>query len=456
MKSINKIIVLATLSAFVFSALIAHFPVSALEGCAIPDKTDPKQCLDDFFGSNDIIYYDPNADECVETAASSGKVSSDSPLLGNSNAEKIFLYLITKGLTAEQSAGILGNLQQESGFDPAIEQGGRIVDASYRVIPNLGFGIAQWTDPGRQANLTQHATSSNRTIIDLSMQLDFLWIELSATPALATLKAQSTPEDAARSFHADFEKSADNAAGIQLRANNARKLFDEFKNLSATADSTGTSDSGATSGVTDFSAIAGTKCSPSSPTSRIGAGLASFMTSAFVIYTQCDHPPYGGSWGTLQTPYGGTMCDNAGIPTSLAMISKNLAGKDVDPRNTIDYYTSHGLWYPGGGSTPNSPIAASTAFGVKAETMTNKGDLAAYKDVFDKGGLVMAISTGSSPFTSTRNAIVLRGITPEGKFLIADPGRSETNESPVNELGTDKILTDIRSDKSSISYVFYK
>jgi hypothetical protein len=88
--------------------------------------------------------------------------------------------------------------------------------------------------------------------------------------------------------------------------------------------------------------------------------------------------------------------------------------------------------------------------------MAEKADIAAYKDVFANGGLIMAISTGTAPFTSNRHAIVIRGITAEGKFMIANPARSDLNNAPANQPDINKILTDIRSDTGSAVYAFYK
>ena len=84
------------------------------------------------------------------------------------------------------------------------------------------------------------------------------------------------------------------------------------------------------------------------------------------------------------------------------------------------------------------------------------GDLAAYQEVFSKGGLIITAAVGSSPYLSTGHAIVLRGITPEGNFLIADPGYKETNIPPANQFSTNHILTSIRSDPNSGVFALYK
>src|SRR5438105_13835498 len=57
----------------------------------------------------------------------------------NANDKIAFDYFLGKGLTAVQSAGIIGNLDQESGMDPTISQFGG----------GPGRGIAQWSAGGR-------------------------------------------------------------------------------------------------------------------------------------------------------------------------------------------------------------------------------------------------------------------------------------------------------------------
>lgn len=437
MSYLKRFSIIATLAVFIFTTLFSGYTASAVaNACDIPDPKDPDTCLDNFYSNNYITLYNPNAKSCSSTSSSSGA------LIGDDNAAKIFNFLTAKGLSPEQAAGVVGNFKKEATLadkiDPAIIQGDppQIAPANYTPVNGVGFGIAQWTFTPRQQPLIELAKSQSKSIIELSVQLDYLWQELNSThaTALASLKAAATPEDAAFVFHRDYEGSRDTEATVrEVRGGAARAAFEKYKGTSVTA---GASSTGCAS---------------------TGASLTNFMGDNFTIYNQCQYPPYGGAWGTKLTPYNGTMCANACVPTGLAMISKNLAGKDVTPNDTIDYFTSHNLWSStGSGSNNDSPLAAAEFFGLKIETISNKGDIAAYKQVFDKGGLIMAMSAGSSPFLSTRHAVVLRGITKDGNFLIADPGRKETNVAPANQPSTDKILSDIRADGYSVSYAFYK
>ncbi|MDN5727116.1 MAG: phage tail tip lysozyme, partial [Propionibacteriales bacterium] len=55
------------------------------------------------------------------------------------NEKAAFDYFVAKGLTTVQAAGVIGNLDQESGMDPTISE----------LSGGPGRGIAQWSAGGR-------------------------------------------------------------------------------------------------------------------------------------------------------------------------------------------------------------------------------------------------------------------------------------------------------------------
>lgn len=93
-----------------------------------------------------------------------------------SNEQTAFNYFVNRGMTKIRAAGIIGNLDQESGMDPTIEQYGG----------GPGRGIAQWSVGGRwdtysQDNVVwyaQNKESGGLTRWSLQTQLDFIWYEL--------------------------------------------------------------------------------------------------------------------------------------------------------------------------------------------------------------------------------------------------------------------------------------
>lgn len=128
------------------------------------------------------------------------------------NANTIAQFLAAKGLTQPQVAGVLGNFEVESTFDPA--------DAN----PGEGaIGIAQW-EKGRRKALDSYAVKTGGSETDLNTQLGYLWQELSG-PESASLKALENTTDAgtaATVFDQKFERSAPDS--LPMRVANAQSF----------------------------------------------------------------------------------------------------------------------------------------------------------------------------------------------------------------------------------------
>jgi len=95
--------------------------------------------------------------------------------INRTNEQTAFNYFVNRGMTKIRAAGIIGNLDQESGMDPTIEQYGG----------GPGRGIAQWSVGGRwdtyaQDNVVWYAQNreTGLTRWSLQTQLDFIWYEL--------------------------------------------------------------------------------------------------------------------------------------------------------------------------------------------------------------------------------------------------------------------------------------
>lgn len=92
---------------------------------------------------------------------------------GSDDVKYAMDFLIRNGgYTTEQAAGIVGNLQVESGLDTSA-----IGD---RHLPTQSYGIAQWREK-RLSNLIRFAKKNNKEIDDLDVQLWFLIHELKTT-----------------------------------------------------------------------------------------------------------------------------------------------------------------------------------------------------------------------------------------------------------------------------------
>jgi hypothetical protein len=124
------------------------------------------------------------------TGASGGATK----LTGSSNAQKVYNFLIGKGLKDYQAAAVVGNFAQESNVNPSTP----------------GGGIAQWIG-SRWTNLVALAKQENKPPTDLGVQLDYLWNELTGSEAgsLAALKASTDVISATQAFESNFERAGD-------------------------------------------------------------------------------------------------------------------------------------------------------------------------------------------------------------------------------------------------------
>jgi len=112
-----------------------------------------------------------------------------------------FNFFVSKGLTKAQSAGIVGNLIQESNVIPtAVQYGG-----------GPGRGIAQWSVGGRwdsshDDNMTWYANAHGYNRWGLTAQLDFIWYELTDIGyGYSQLRGSSTIDGATVAFQDRYE-----------------------------------------------------------------------------------------------------------------------------------------------------------------------------------------------------------------------------------------------------------
>jgi len=136
------------------------------------------------------------------------------------SAKTAIEFFISKGWTAEQTAGIVGNLQAESGADlktDAVGDGGK------------AYGIAQWHPP-RQENFRK-AFGKDIRQSNFKEQLGFIQWELENTEKVAGqyLKSAKTAEEAAWLFDQYYERSS--GAHRQRRIDNALALLNKSTTL---------------------------------------------------------------------------------------------------------------------------------------------------------------------------------------------------------------------------------
>lgn len=203
--------------------------------------------LKEDFVKNEIIFYTDSETSCTPSGAN---------ISGENNKEKIWNYLRGSGLSEEQTAGVMGNMQAESGFSPTRHEDSQGWSGG-------GWGLVQWTGGRRKAvvnalpeNLKKYhseeyggATTDGRVesipMEDndalLAAELDFMIEESSNRPITEKrygtaasewelLKTLSSIEDAAVFWHNNFEVSSDSPSKvIKSRGGFAQKIYDEYK-----------------------------------------------------------------------------------------------------------------------------------------------------------------------------------------------------------------------------------
>jgi hypothetical protein len=119
-------------------------------------------------------FYDPNSN--------AGGQCSDTSLTGSDREEKTWNYFKSKGLSDAQTAGIMGNILQESHFDPLrMQKGGESQNPSD--ADPLGWGIIQWT-PGSKVIAEAQTAGLSGPIYELSTQLDLVWQHMHNRPVV--------------------------------------------------------------------------------------------------------------------------------------------------------------------------------------------------------------------------------------------------------------------------------
>ena len=163
-------------------------------------------------------------------------------LPGSSNREKIWNYLRSKDVSEECSAGIIGNLMQESSCRPeAVQPGGP------------GRGICQWTyGTERWTGLLDVANSYGVDWTDLYSQCEWMWKEIQSENSwigrinnkggLEKFLSSNDITWCTETFCNDFERAG--TAMMDNRIKYANEAYQEFTGRSApvgdaTSDSTG-------------------------------------------------------------------------------------------------------------------------------------------------------------------------------------------------------------------------
>ena len=136
-----------------------------------------------------------------------------------------------------------------------------------------------------------------------------------------------------------------------------------------------------------------------------------------VYFNQGEEPWASGSYGP--DPIKGYGCG----PTSLAMLISTLGQEILDPIQAAQAAYQAGYCAPGSGSYLSIVEGMAADYGLKAESFTDFDSESLCQELAS-GHLFVALM-GKGHFTNGGHFIVLRGVTLEGKILVADPNSRE-------------------------------
>lgn len=118
------------------------------------------------------------------------------------------------------------------------------------------------------------------------------------------------------------------------------------------------------------------------------------------------------------SPYGSDKIGSHGCgPTAMSIVVSSLSGETVDPPHMAQWSVDNGGYCAGNGSYHKLIPDAAKAWGLSCEGNLNAQGIV---DALSSGKLVVVIMS-KGHFTSSGHFIVLRGVTSEGKILVADP-----------------------------------
>ena len=174
-------------------------------------------------------------------------------LYGATNAEKIWNYFKSVGMSEYGIAGLIGNLDCESALNPKNLQDSfeavsgftdesyttAVDDGSYKnfVYDNAGYGLFQATWWSRKKALLDYAKECGTSIGDLEMQIRFIHKELknSYHSVYSTLMSATSIKEASNAVLLKYECPCDTSVKVQeIRFAYAQKYYARFSKNTGT------------------------------------------------------------------------------------------------------------------------------------------------------------------------------------------------------------------------------
>lgn len=358
--------------------------------------------------------------------------------------EEIWNNLITR-LTPFQVAGIMGNMQSESGFDPYIVQGGGHSQNPSVAGEGVGYGLVQWT-PG--SKLTTLLAGKPPTIPN---QIDALWVQLTGTGAHSekkagdNLRATTSIDDATVVFELQYERHAGGAQPARkTQAHAIHKLAQEKGWNMGTAVVVPVG-SGGPGGGPGGGPASTTPQSAANCTAPAGAGGVGCTNGANILPV----PPGGKgtpacyfnqsdlSGGNYDWPECGCL------PTSALIIRASVENNPtLDPVSVLEGVRSKGGVHEGGClGVHGGAINYIQSLGYQTQTIVpwhgtiTDASIATITNMLGQGFMFMTHTSKSIDSAGSKDTpghfLVIHAVDAQGNFYVANPGARADNNKPV-------------------------
>lgn len=392
---------------------------------------------------------------------------------GNSIEAKVYQFFTQNGFTPASTAGIMGNIYQESKFDPAALQNGR----------GPAAGLFQWegytTNGGRWIELNKYAQSKGKHWTDLQSQLEYALKEMAETqkwmwtsgPAnnkyasvsgLDEFKQMKDVSMATEAFENHFERAG--TPMMDTRKQKAIEYYNKYSGATFTnpttfgsTDFSNNSSSDSSSGGLDLGSIIGNFISGtlgkvfgamgkfgeflsgafgitnsdnqtlSNGVSLNGGSLSSgsniLGSTGSVVSTTANKFPYynqgDGQWANIQYGKSGTMKTSACGPTSMAMVLQSY-GKHYTPVDAANYSVQKGHRVENQGTAWTFFKDIGNANGLDVNQFESANTAKQYLNQ----GIPVIGSMKPGDFTKSGHFIVFTGLD-GNKLYVNDPASTE-------------------------------
>lgn len=157
-----------------------------------------------------------------------------------------------------------------------------------------------------------------------------------------------------------------------------------------------------------------------------------------VYYSQSEEPWKSSLYGTKSI--GGYGCG----PVSMAIVISSLTRSFVDPVCVAEWAYVNGHQMSNGGSYWSLFPDAAAHWGLSC-VQVSISNADTIVEALQSGKLVVCSGRGDNPYTSGGHILVLRGVTSEGKILMADPYTAKYPDNSFQEWTMAEIQDGLRA-----------